>query len=139
MQCSCGSFTASFNFRDEIFPTEVVNRIYCPQCSSGVTYDDVTMLKDNGWLIEYDMDIARFMGHRLPGAVITPEYLFDEGYCTWRGMYPTDLADSLREREELVRLSRVNPRKYLEEIKKWSIDRMDRLNREGWRKAHAGR
>lgn len=46
-----------------------------------------------------------------------------------------DHADSAREREELVKLSRVDPRRYLEEIKKWGIERMERLAREGWRKA----
>jgi hypothetical protein len=81
------------------------------------------------------MDVARFMGQRLPSANITPDYLFDEGYCTWRGVYPTDHQDSLREREELVKLSKIDQRKYLDEFKRWGISRMERLSREGWRKA----
>ena len=138
MMCKCGAQTASFNFRDEIMPVEVVNRLYCPKCASGISFNAENMLRDNNWIIEYDMDVARFMAYKLSGAEITPEYLFDQGYCTWRGVYPTDHIDSVKEREELVKLAKINPRKYLEEIKKWGISRMERLAQEGWRKAHAG-
>ncbi len=137
MICKCGSHTASFNFRDDIMPVEVVNRLYCPDCSSSIAYNAESMLRDNGWIIDFDMDIARFSGHKLSGAEITPEYLFDQGYCTWRGVYPLDHIDSVREREELVKLSKIDPKQYLNQIKRWGIDRMDRLNREGWRKANA--
>ena len=137
MICKCGTHTASFNFRDEVMPVEIVSRLYCPQCASGVTFDAESMLRDNGWIIEYDMDVARFMAHKLSGAAITPEYLFDQGYCTWRGVYPTDHIDSVKEREELVKLSKINPKKYLDEIRKWGIERMERLAAEGWRKANA--
>jgi hypothetical protein len=51
-------------------------------------------------------------------------------------VYPSDHIDSAREREELVRLSKVDPRKYLEEFKRWGIARMERLAQEGWRKAN---
>ena len=136
--CVCGAQTASFNFRDEVMPAEIIDRLYCPQCSSAVNFDAATMIRDNNWIIDFDMDIARFSAHKLSGAEITPEYLFDQGYCTWRGVYPMDHIDSVKEREELVKLSKINPRKYIEEIKRWGIDRMDRLAREGWRKALAG-
>ena len=136
--CACSAQTASFNLRDEVMPPEIIDRLYCPQCSSDVVFDSKTMIRDNGWIIDFDMDLARFSGHKLSGAEITPEYLFDQGYCTWRGIYPMDHIDSVKEREELVKLARINTRKYLEEIKKWGIDRMDRLARDGWRKAHAG-
>jgi len=136
--CACSAQTASFNLRDEVMPPEIIDRLYCPQCSSDVVFDSKTMIRDNGWIIDFDMDLARFSGHKLSGAEITPEYLFDQGYCTWRGIYPMDHIDSVKEREELVKLAQINTRKYLEEIKKWGIDRMDRLARDGWRKAHAG-
>jgi hypothetical protein len=138
MICKCGTHTASFNFRDEIMPVEIVNRLYCPQCATDIAFNAETMLRDNNWIIEYDMDVARFMAYKLSGAEMTPEYLFDQGYCTWRGVYPTDHIDSVKEREELVKLSKIDPRKYLVEIKKWGMDRMDRLAGEGWRKANAG-
>jgi hypothetical protein len=120
-------------------PLETISRLYCPHCASDVAYDPECMLRDNGWIIEFDMDVARFMAHKLSGTTITPEYLFDQGYCTWRGVYPTDHIDSVKEREDLVKLAKVNPRKYLDEIKRWGIDRMDRLAAEGWRKANAER
>ncbi|MBI5102865.1 MAG: hypothetical protein HZB33_13660 [Nitrospirae bacterium] len=135
MSCRCGSNSASFNFKDEVMPAEVVSGLYCPKCSGDIPYDPSAMLKDTGWIIEYDMEVARFMGQCLPSSKITPEYLFDEGYCTWRGVYPTDHTDSVCERAELIKLSKINPRQYLEEFKKWGIERMQRLEEEGWRKA----
>lgn|ERR1700690_2440583 len=135
MTCRCGHNSASFNFKNELMPIDVVSRLYCPKCSGDVSYDASAMLRDNDWIIEYDMEVARFIGQRLPSEAITPDYLFDEGYCTWRGVYPTDHIDSAREREELVKLSKINQKKYLEEFKKWGISRMDRLSKEGWRKA----
>ena len=134
--CKCGNGSAGFNFKDEVMPPEIVNRLYCPKCSGETSFIPETMLSDNGWIIEYNMEIARFMGQKIRKAAITPEFLFDEGYCTWRGVYPADHIDSVSERAELVRLAKVNPRKYLEEFKRWGIERMDRLAQEGWRKAN---
>ncbi len=139
MICTCGQNSASFHFKDEVMPHEVVGGLYCPHCFSGIAFNPENMMKDNGWVIEYDMEVARFMSQKLPRTDITPEYLFDEGYCTWRGVYPTDHRDSVREREELVQLARINPKKYLVEFRRWGIERMDRLSQEGWRKADAGR
>jgi hypothetical protein len=136
MRCKCGNQSASFNFKDEIMPVEAINGLYCPACSGEIKYNPESMLIDNGWIIEYDMEVVQFAGRELPHRNITPELLFDEGYCTWRGVYPTDHADSVREREELVKLSKINPKKYLEDFKKWGIERMARLAAEGWRKAY---
>ena len=94
------------------------------------------MLFDNGWIIEYDMDIARFMMQKISRSdEISPGFLFDEGYCTWKGVYPNDHIDSTREREELVKLATTDRKKYFEEFKKWGVNRMERLAQEGWRKA----
>jgi hypothetical protein len=137
MMCNCRTHAASFNFRDDILPAEVVNRLYCPNCSVGLDFNPYSMLKDNGWIIEYDMDVAKFMSQKLPAKEVTPEVIFDQGYCTWHGVYPTDHIDALKEREELVKLSKINPRKYFDEIKRWGQERMKRLEAEGWRKANA--
>ncbi len=137
IMCTCRTNAASFNFRDDIFPAEVVSRLYCPNCSVGLDFNPDSMVNDNGWVIEYDMDIAKFMSRRLPAKEVTPEVIFDQGYCTWRGVSPTDHRDSLKEREELFRLSKIDPRKYLEEIRGWGQNRMRRLQAEGWRKARA--
>ena len=137
MSCKCGQSSASLNFRDDILPQEVVSGLYCPQCSTGVAVNPSTMLADNGWILEYDMDIAGFMKQKLSAAAaLTPEFLFDEGYCTWRGVYPNDHIDSAREREELLKLAKTDKKKYFEEFKNWGVNRMERLAREGWRKAH---
>ncbi len=136
LKCCCGNRTASFNLRDNIMPVEIVNRLYCPECSGDITYDPGTMIYDNGWIIEYDMDIAGVMGQNLPAADITPAFLFDEGYCTWRGIYPSDHIDSVREREEIVKLAKTDPKRYFREIKEWGLKRMERLAADGWRKAN---
>lgn len=135
LMCKCGSNNAGFNFRNEILPPEVVRGLFCPRCSSDIAYDHKSMLTDNGWIIEYDMEVAEAMKSKLPADDITPSFIFDEGYCTWRGVYPTDHIDSVKEREELIRLAKEDPVRYLEEFKSWGKQRMERLAKEGWRKA----
>jgi hypothetical protein len=136
LKCRCGNRTASFNLRDDVMPVEIVNRLYCPECSRDITYNPDTMINDNGWVIEYNMEVARFMGQNLRAAEITPAFLFDEGYCTWRGIYPSDHIDSVREREEIVKLAKTDPKRYFREIKEWGLKRMERLAADGWRKAN---
>jgi hypothetical protein len=138
-KCECEAREASFNFRDDIMPPEVISRIYCPNCSSDIDFNSKTMIADNGWIIEYDMEVAEFSAHKMPlsqQSGLSPEMLFDEGYATWRGIYPGDHIDNVREREEVTKLAKTDPRQYLERIKNWSIQRMARLKEEGWRKAN---
>ena len=87
------------------------------------------MVNGNNWIIDFDMDIVRFVSQRLPAPSINPERLFDEGYCSWRGLYPTDHLGSIKEREELGKLAKINQRRYIEEFKKWGIERMVRLEK----------
>jgi hypothetical protein len=135
--CSCGKNCASFNFRDDILPVEAITTLHCPACSQSVRHDPATMLSDNGWIIEFNMDVAQFMLSRsAPAGTVTPEFIFDEGYCTWRGVTPSDHIDSVREREALAEFARTDRKRYFEEIKIWANTRMDRLAREGWRKAN---
>lgn len=137
INCLCGKYHASFNFRDEVLPHEVITKLYCPACSQGVSHDPATMLVDNGWIIGFDMDVVRFMLQNVaPDDMVTPEFVFDEGYCTWRGVTPTDHIDSVKEREALAQLAKTDRKRYFEEIKSWSNKRMERLAREGWRKAN---
>ena len=135
--CTCGKNSASFNFRDNVLPFEAVAHLYCPDCSKDVAYDPTSMLFDNGWLIEFDMEAARFMMQKIaPASDVTPEFLFDEGYCTWRGVYPGDHIDSVVERGELMKLAKTDKKRYFEEFKTWGIKRMARLAQAGWRKAN---
>ncbi|NOX19945.1 MAG: hypothetical protein GXO99_01600 [Nitrospirae bacterium] len=139
MRCSCGAKEASFNFRDEIMPPEVISRLYCPECSKEIAFNSQKMIADNGWVIEYDMEVARFSALKSPHLLkeeLTPEFIFDEGFATWRGIYPGDHVDSAREREEITRLAKIDPKAYIERIKTWGIERMERLRKEGWRKAN---
>jgi hypothetical protein len=137
INCLCGKHHASFNFRDEVLPFEVITKLHCPACSQGVSPDPGTMLSDNGWLIGFDMDVARFMLQKVtPADEVTPEFIFDEGYCTWRGVTPTDHIDSVKERDALTQLAKTDRKRYFEEIRNWSNNRMERLAREGWRKAN---
>ena len=137
VNCSCGKGNAGFNFRDEVLPFEVITKVNCPVCSPGAPFDPTTMLEDNGWVIGFDMEIARFVLQKAaPAGRVTPEFIFDEGYCTWRGVTPFDHLDSIRERNALLQLAQTDRKRYFEEFKNWSNNRMERLAREGWRKAN---
>ena len=137
IHCSCGRNHASLNFKDDILPEQVIDKVYCPACSSEVAHDPDSMLSDNGWIISYDMEVARFMLQKVtPARQVTPEYIFDEGYCTWRGVTPSDHIDSVRERQQLLQLAKTDRLRYFQEIKSWANNRMSRLAREGWRKAN---
>lgn len=137
--CTCGKNSASFNFRDNVLPFEAVSHLYCTACSKDISYNATSMLSDNGWVIEFDMEAARFMMQKIaPVSDVTPEFLFDEGYCTWRGVYPGDHIDSVTERAELMQLAKTDKKRYFEEFKTWGIRRMERLAQAGWRKAHEG-
>ncbi len=137
--CKCGQKEVSITYKNELMPHETLVAIYCPQCSKNVAYDQETMVEDNGWILEYDMEVANFSAHKLPPDHInklSSELLFMEDYCSWRGIYPGDHVDSIKEREAILSLAKTNPTEYLKEIKGWASNRMSRLSKEGWRKAH---
>jgi hypothetical protein len=135
MKCSCGSRSVSFHFRDNIMPEQVIKGLYCPSCSKEVASDAATMVNDNGWMIRYDMEAAKFMGGKHIMGEITPAVLFDQGYCTWNGVYPGDHLDSVREREKIIALAKTNPVEYFKQLKTWAVERAEKLKHEGWRKA----
>lgn len=139
--CRCGKRDASFNFKNEAMPPETIEELYCPECSEKIFLAHDTMLLDNGWVIHYDMEVAELYSNKLPVSDrenLSPELLFDGGYVTWRGVYPGDHIDSAREREELARLAKVDPKKYFSEMKNWAVNRMLLLKEKGWRKAYEG-
>ena len=135
MRCKCGDKTASFHFKDNILSEQVIRNLYCPNCSSDIRLNRASMVADNGWVIEYDMDVASFMGQKIHTGTLTPLSIFDEGYCTWNGFYPGDHIESVREREHIAVLAKTDPLRYLNEMKSWANERVKRLQREGWRKA----
>ncbi len=133
--CSCGARSASFHFRDNVLPEQIVKDLYCPSCAREVALSHADMVRDNGWVIRYDMDMARFLAVGKIQGCVTPDLLFDEGYCTWNGMYPGDHLDSVKEREKITALAKTNPVEYLKKLKTWAVERSERLKDEGWRKA----
>jgi len=135
MKCTCGARSVSFHFKDNIMPEQVIKGLYCPSCSNGVALDPATMISDNGWIIRYDMEAARFMGEKHIKEKITPELLLDQGYCSWNGVYPGDNLDSVREREKITALAKTDPAEYFRKLKSWAVERMEKLKNEGWRKA----
>lgn len=134
-KCSCGARSASFHFRDNVMSEQVIEQLYCPACSQGVAVDPDRMVADNGWIISYDMEAARLLDRKGSRSRLTPGALFDEGYCTWNGIYPGDHIDSVREREIITAMAKSDPREYLQRLKSWASERMARLQNEGWRKA----
>ena len=139
--CSCGRREASFNFRNDIMPPESIRSLHCPVCSGEVDFEPSSMIRDNGWVIHFDMDVAGLYRNKMPATDkerLSPELLFDEGYVTWRGVYPGDHIDSVQEREALATQAKINPVKYFKEMSSWAINRMTRLKNEGWRKAYDG-
>jgi hypothetical protein len=41
----------------------------------------------------------------------------------------------VREREKITALAKTNPIEYIKRLKKWAVERTERLKHEGWRKA----
>lgn len=140
MKCECGSRQASFHFQDNVMPPEVITKLYCPSCRRDSGLEASSSIEDNGWAIEYDMDVAGFSAANLPSHLrvnLSPSMLFDEGYASWRGIYPGDHIDSASERQEIIKLAKVDPKAYMVQLREWANSRMERLASEGWRKANA--
>ncbi|HEB50414.1 MAG TPA: hypothetical protein ENI89_07385 [Desulfobulbus sp.] len=138
--CQCGKQTAQFHMRDNIMSQEVIEELYCPDCSGPEQIDPETMLNDNGWVIKYDMELARFLAVSklmVDPESVRPGYLFDSGYACWLEMYPGEKEDILEERKEIMALQKEDPTRYLKEISSWNIARIERLKADGWRKAQA--
>jgi len=137
-KCECGGRQVQFHLRDNIMNPNVLDRLFCPACSTDTPINRETMLQDNGWIIEYDMTLARMYGLsklRLSAEEINPEFIFDQGYATWREMYPGESEDIAGERERIIARKDENPKRYLQEINAWAINRINRLKEAGWRKA----
>lgn len=136
ISCVCGSERVSLHHGDSILPGDVIKAIHCPQCS-GVSFNQATMIRDNDWIIEYDMEIAGVFAHqiRTKKEDITPDYIFDNGYASWNGYTPNDTKAAAKEKMAILELARTDKRRYMAEIKSWTENRLKRLAGEGWRKA----
>lgn len=138
IKCFCGKKEVAFSLRDGILTPEVILNVYCPECSKEVAFSSETMLRDRNWIIEYDIEIARFLltGKRgISPYKVTPEFVFDEGYAAWKETYPGELKEIEGEKAKIVKLLEEDPKLYFQAIKEWAIARANKLKAEGWRKA----
>ncbi|MCX5865437.1 MAG: hypothetical protein NTW42_10270 [Deltaproteobacteria bacterium] len=136
--CECGARTVQFHLRDNLLQSEVIQRVFCPNCPGDVGFDGCSMLNDNGWVIEYDMILATMLltaKLQVDPETVCPEFLFDQGYACWLEMYPGEREDIREEKEGIMALQREDQRHYLQTIQRWNIDRIARLKAAGWRKA----
>ncbi|MEJ5300144.1 MAG: hypothetical protein WHS38_04065 [Thermodesulforhabdaceae bacterium] len=139
IMCQCGLGVAYLFYRDDILPEETVVSIYCPACSHMTEWDPSSMIRDVGWIIQYDMDVARFYLKK-KGIVyrddqVSPEFVFFEDYCSWYGLTPTDIEENAHLAKELEDLKRQDLRLYFETFKKRRINRVNELKAQGYLKA----
>lgn len=122
--------------RDNILPGEILINLYCPECRDLVAWDPEYMAEDNGWILEYDMDGARFlMWQRGITREITPDFLLEEGYLSWNGLAPHDLEERKRLHAELAPLLRQDRLQYINALKRTMLEHVAALKAAGWRKA----
>lgn len=135
--CECGSHTVQFHLRDNIMAPQVISRLFCPSCPGNSPFDRETMLCDNEWIIEYDMDLARTMLEKklqIDPEDVAPEFIFDNGYACWQEMYPGERDDIKEERQKIIQLLEQDRNVYLLAMQEWNIERIERLKSAGWRK-----
>ena len=138
--CECGTHTVQFHLRDNIMPPQVISRLFCPSCPGNEAFENESMLYDNDWVIEYDMDLAQTMllkKLQIEPEDVVPEFIFDKGYACWQEMYPGEQKDIIEERKDIMELLKTDSTEYLKQINSWNIARVERLKEDGWRKAQA--
>jgi hypothetical protein len=111
--------------------------LYCPQCSATVDIDPVSMVDDNGWVLELDADILKVYSPRmqLDADTVTAEQVFDANFVTWVGFSPEDNQNRSSEREKLMKDTEGDKAAQFNALKKWAMDRETKFVTEGWRKA----
>jgi hypothetical protein len=134
-ECACGHETASMHHLNSVLPEEAVVAVYCPGCK--VEFDQATMITDNGWTIEYDMELVSAVLPRygVDADTITPALVFDQGYASWNGLTPTDVYDKAMEFNDVVNSTKGDKPAYFAAVRAWTLERTARLAADGWRKA----
>jgi len=135
--CACGQKTSEIFFGKMVLDEAAVRQVYCPQCSSTVETDPVSMVEDNGWVLELDPEVLQAFAPRMdmPRESVTAEKVFDGEYVTWVGFSPEDNVQRGKEREEIAKRTGGDTRAHFEALKKWALEREKRFYDEGWRKA----
>ena len=135
--CECGAHTVQFHLRDNIMGPQVICYLYCPACPGNSAFNNESMLCDNEWVIEYDMDMARTILEKklqIDPEEVDPAYIFDKGYACWQEMYPGEQEDIKEDREKIIKLLEQDRNEYLQAMQSWNIERIERLKTAGWRK-----
>ena len=135
--CECGSHTIQFHLRDNILMPQVIARLFCPSCRGDSAFDSESMLYDNDWVIEYDMELARGLMAaklQLDQDEVVPEFIFDKGYACWQEMYPGEREDIREDRQRIIELLQQDRNIYLHAIQNWNIERIEKLKSAGWRR-----
>lgn len=135
--CECGKHTVQFHLRDNVMMPQVISRLFCPSCPGDQAFDRETMLADNDWTIEYDMDLARGLFVKklqIGEEEVVPEFIFDGGYACWQEMYPGEKEDIKEERQKIMALLQQDKNLYLQTMQSWNIERIEKLKSAGWRK-----
>ncbi len=96
------------------------------------------MISDMGWVIAFDMEAARFyLENKEIKGPVTPEFLFDQDYCSWYGMTPTDIRDNEKTRKTLEPLKKKGTLAYFNKLKETQIAHFEKLREIGWRKTRS--
>lgn len=134
--CVCGRAEAQFMHRDNILPESILVNLYCPDCRDLAVWNPETMTEDGGWILEYDIEGAQFLlWNKGILAEVTPDYLFEQGYCSWNGLTPHDLAIRTRLHAQLAPLFQQNRLAYIQAVKDTMLRHVQELKEAGWRKA----
>lgn len=136
--CRCGRNSASLLFRDNLLYPEILLNLFCPQCQDLTVWDGAAMLRDCGWILEYDLAGAQaLLKQRGIRGTATPEFLFDEGYLSWQGLSPGDLEINAELHGRLAPLIEQDLSLYLQSMKTEWLKHVAALKAAGWRKAQA--
>ncbi|MHB8068587.1 MAG: hypothetical protein ACYDIC_11900 [Desulfobaccales bacterium] len=134
--CRCGRNSASLLLRDNLLFPEILIDLYCPLCQDQAVWDEANMLRDCGWILEYDMEGAQGLlqqqGVRGP---VNPEFLFDEDYLSWQGLAPGDQDMNAALHRRLAPLIEQDLSQYLQSMKNEWLRHVAELKAAGWRKA----
>lgn len=137
--CACGRQTSEIFFGKYILDEKVVAEVYCPECSRGIDSKKENRVRDNGWVLELDMQVVRSRAAMMETSPdeVTADWVFDEGYATWVGITPDDFQTRERERSEIQKMAKTDLKQYMQAMKDWGLRREQRFVSEGWRKAKA--
>ena len=138
-KCRCGNNTAEIFFGKMLLDETSVSAVFCPECSPVQSGPEPNRVRDNGWVLELNMEIIRPHAPTfgMDRDRVTAEWVFDAGYATWVGITPDDTERRNRERAEIQHLAKKDVLAYVQAMKNWGIEREKRFSEEGWRKMRA--